>query len=137
VLFLQDINDRTTAESLIKAILLIDADADALPAEPDAWYDHQLVGLKVLRDSVEVGVVTAVEHFPAQDLLVIKHGEKDVMVPFVKAIVPSVDLKAGTLTVTPPTGLFEDVLPELATPEPATSDDDDSDDSVIAAEDSE
>ncbi len=137
VLFLQDINDRTTAESLIKAILLIDADADALPAEPDAWYDHQLVGLKVMRDSVEVGVVTAVEHFPAQDLLVIKHGEKDVMVPFVKAIVPSVDLKAGTLTVTPPTGLFEDVLPELATPEPATSDDDDSDDSVIAAEDSE
>ena len=145
VLFLKDINDRNTAETLIKAILLIDADADALPAEPDAWYDHQLVGLKVLRDSVEVGVVTAVEHFPAQDLLVIKHGEKDVMVPFVKAIVPSVDLKAGTLTVTPPTGLFEEVLPELATPEPATSDDDESAESSaseavgagIAAEDAE
>ncbi len=144
VLFLKDINDRNTAETLIKAILLIDADADALPTEPDAWYDHQLVGLKVLRDSVEVGVVTAVEHFPAQDLLVIKHGEKDVMVPFVKAIVPSVDLKAGTLTVTPPTGLFEEVLPELATPEPATSDEDEAEYSEseavgagIAAEDAE
>ena len=103
-----------------------------------------MVGLKVLRDSVEVGVVTAVEHFPAQDLLVIKHGEKDVMVPFVKAIVPSVDLKAGTLTVTPPTGLFEEVLPELATPEPATSDEDEAEYSEseavgagIAAEDAE
>jgi len=41
------------------------------------------------------------------------------MLPFVKAIVPAADVKAGTLTVTPPTGLFEDVLPELATPEPA------------------
>jgi 16S rRNA processing protein RimM len=133
VLFLKDINDRNTAETLIKAILLIDADADALPAEPDAWYDHQLVGLKVLRDSVEVGVGTAVEHFPAQDLLVIKHGEKDVMVPFVKAIVPSVDLKAGTLTVTPPTGLFEEVLPELATPEPATSDEDEAESSESEA----
>lgn len=121
VLFLQDVSDRTAAESLIKAILLMDADADELPTEPDAWYDHQLVGLKVLRDGVEVGVVTAVEHFPAQDLLVIKTGDKDVMVPFVKAIVPSVDLKAGTLSVTPPTGLFEEVLPELATPEPAGS----------------
>jgi 16S rRNA processing protein RimM len=120
VLFLQDISDRTAAESLIKAILLMDADADELPTEPDAWYDHQLVGLKVLRDGAEVGVVTAVEHFPAQDLLVIKTGDKDVMVPFVKAIVPSVDLKAGTLVVTPPTGLFEEVLPELATPEPAS-----------------
>ncbi len=29
------------------------------------------------------------------------------LVPFVKAIVPSVDIKAGTLTVTPPPGLFE------------------------------
>ena len=121
VLFLQDVVDRNTAESLIKAILIMDADADELPTEPDAWYDHQLVGLKVLRDGTEVGVVTAVEHFPAQDLLVIKAGDKDVMVPFVKAIVPSVDLKAGTLVVTPPTGLFEEVLPELATPEPADS----------------
>lgn len=121
VLFLQDVSDRTTAESLIKAILLVEADADVLPTEPDAWYDHQLVGLKVLRDGVEVGVVTAVEHFPAQDILVVKHQDKDVLVPFVKAIVPSVDFKASTMVVTPPTGLFEEVLPELATPEPASS----------------
>jgi len=33
------------------------------------------------------------------------------MVPFVQAIVPEVDLDAGTITVTPPAGLFEE-LPE-------------------------
>lgn len=121
VLFLKDVDDRTTAESLIKAILLVTQDLDATPAEPDAWYDHQLVGLKVLRDSIQVGVVKAIEHLPAQDLLLIETGGKEVMVPFVKAIVPAVDIKAGTLTVTPPIGLFEEILPELATPEPANS----------------
>ena len=119
VLFLDGVVDRTGAESLIKAILLIDAEIEKLPDEPDAWYDHQLVGLKALRDGVEVGEVVRVDHFPAQDLLIIKTGDREVMLPFVKAIVPSVDIKAGTVTVTPPTGLFEEVLPELATPEPA------------------
>jgi 16S rRNA processing protein RimM len=119
VLFLDGVVDRTGAESLIKAILLIDAETEKLPDEPDAWYDHQLVGLKALRDGVEVGEVVRVDHFPAQDLLIIKTGDREVMLPFVKAMVPSVDIKAGTVTVTPPTGLFEEVLPELATPEPA------------------
>ena len=119
VLFLDGVVDRTGVESLIKAILLIDAETEKLPDEPDAWYDHQLVGLKALRDGVEVGEVVRVDHFPAQDLLIIKAGDREVMLPFVKAIVPSVDVKAGTVTVTPPTGLFEEVLPELATPEPA------------------
>ncbi|MDE2409464.1 MAG: ribosome maturation factor RimM [Actinomycetales bacterium] len=119
VIFLEGITDRSGAESLIKAILLLDTDADKLPEEPDAWYDHQLVGLKVLRDGVEVGEVVRVEHMPAQDLLIIQNGEREVMLPFVKAMVPSLDIAAGTITVTPPIGLFEEVLPELATPEPA------------------
>ena len=122
--------DRTAAESLIKAILLLDTDADKLPDEPDAWYDHQLVGLKVLRDGTEVGEVVRVDHLPAQDLLIIKSGDREVMLPFVKALVPSLDIKAGTITVTPPIGLFEEVLPELATPEPATS----SDEEAVEAE---
>jgi 16S rRNA processing protein RimM len=98
---------------------LMDTDADKLPDEPDSWYDHQLVGLKALRDGVEVGEVVRVEHLPAQDLLIIKSGEREVMLPFVKAMVPSLDLATGTMVVTPPIGLFEEVLPELATPEPA------------------
>ena len=66
----------------------------------------------------EVGEVIRVEHFPAQDLLVVKTATvEEVLVPFVKAIVPLVDMAARTLTVTPPIGLFEEVLPELvATP---------------------
>ncbi len=112
--FFEGVVDRTGAESLVKAILWIDQDADE-PDEPDAWYDFQLVGLRALRDGVEVGTVARVEHFPAQDLLVIRAGEREVLVPFVSAIVPAVDIAAGTVTITPPAGLFE----ELPDDEPA------------------
>ncbi len=87
-------------------------------AEPDAWYDHQLVGLTVLRDGVEVGTVSLVDHFPAQDLLHVDTPSGTVLVPFVQAIVPSVDVEAGTLVVTPPLGLFEEIPDATATAEP-------------------
>ena len=106
--FFKDVNDRSAAESLIKAILWIDEDAAAEP-EDDAWYDHQLVGLAVIRDGVRVGTVSQIDHFPAQDLLTVATDSGDVLVPFVKAIVTAVDIEAGTLTVTPPQGLFEEL----------------------------
>ena len=104
--FFEGVTDRTEAETLIKAILWVDQDDTV---EEDAWYDHQLVGLRVLRDGNEVGTIARVDHLPAQDLLAVKTRDGEVLVPFVSAIVPEVDIKAGTVTVTPPPGLFEDV----------------------------
>ncbi|MDR5699949.1 ribosome maturation factor RimM [Agromyces aerolatus] len=115
--FFEGVDDRTAAESLAKAILWVDQPVDEAP-EPDAWYDHQLIGLTVIRDGERVGEVVHVDHLPAQDLLVVKTNapkRREVMVPFVQAIVPEVDIDAGTLTVTPPPGLFEE-LPEPAEP---------------------
>lgn len=115
VVFFDDVDDRDGAESLVKAILWIDQDEDEV--EDDAWFDHQLVGLDVLRDDVVVGRVARVEHFPAQDLLIVKSGDAEVMVPFVSAIVPTVDVANGRVIVTPPPGLFEE-LPDAADAEP-------------------
>ncbi len=112
VAFFKDVPDRTVAESLIKAILWIDHDDAEDSGEEDAWFDHQLVGLRVLRDGVEVGTVSQIDHFPAQDLLTVATASGDVLVPFVKAIVTAVDVKAGTLTVDPPLGLFEELPDE-------------------------
>jgi 16S rRNA processing protein RimM len=109
VAFFEDVLDRSTAESLVKAILWVEQDVAELPVEEDAWYDHQLVGLEVIRDGVRVGTVTRIDHLPAQDLLTVKTDAAEVLVPFVKAIVPSVDITAGTMTVTPPPGLFEEL----------------------------
>jgi len=109
VAFFKGILDRTAAEGLIKAILWVDQDMNELPAEDDAWFDHQLIGLRVIRDGAQVGTVKAIDHFPAQDLITVTTETGDVLVPFVKAIVASVDVTAGTLTVTPPVGLFEEI----------------------------
>lgn len=106
--FFEGVDDRTAAETLIKAILWVDQTDDETP-EPDAWYDHQLIGLAVLRDGERIGEVVHVDHLPAQDLLIVKTAGREVMVPFVAAIVPEVDLDARTVTVTPPAGLFEDL----------------------------
>jgi 16S rRNA processing protein RimM len=114
VAFFKDVADRTAAESLVKAILWVEQDASELPVEEDAWYDHQLVGLAVLRDGARVGTVIRIDHLPAQDLLTVKTADGEVFVPFVKAIVPGVDIKAGTLTVTPPPGLFEQLPDDSA-----------------------
>lgn len=110
--FFEGVDDRSEAETLTKAILWVSQDVKELPAEEDAWYDHQLVGLDALRDGVSVGRVARVDHLPAQDLLAIATADGEVLVPFVKAIVPEVDLAAGTVTLTPPPGLFEELPDE-------------------------
>ncbi len=111
VAFFEGVDDRDAAEGLIRAILWIDQDAAAVSDEDDAWYDHQLVGLDVVRDGEVVGRVIRVDHFPAQDLLIVRTPADDteVLVPFVKAIVPEVDIAAGRVVVTPPAGLFEEL----------------------------
>ncbi|PRB11000.1 ribosome maturation factor RimM [Microbacterium sp. MYb72] len=111
VVFLDDVEDRSAAEGLVRAILWIDQDTTEV--EENAWFDQQLVGLDVVRDDVVVGKVARIEHFPAQDLLIVKAGDQEIMVPFVEAIVPTVDVAAGKVIVTPPAGLFEE-LPDAA-----------------------
>jgi 16S rRNA processing protein RimM len=107
VVFFDDVEDRDAAESLVRAILWIDQDPDEI--EDDAWYDHQLAGLDVVRDDEVIGRVVRIEHMPAQDLLIVRAADREVMVPFVKAIVPTVDVAAGRIVVTPPPGLFEEL----------------------------
>lgn len=116
VVFFEGVDDREGAEGLVRAILWIDQDADE--PEDNAWYDHQLVGLDVVRDDTVIGKVVRVDHLPAQDLLIVKANDDEIMVPFVEAIVPAVDVAAGRVIVTPPPGLFEEV-PEHREADPA------------------
>ncbi|MBW9118673.1 ribosome maturation factor RimM [Microbacterium trichothecenolyticum] len=120
VAFFEGVDDRDAAEGLIRAILWIDEDIQASPVEQDAWFDHQLVGLDVVRDGETVGKVARVDHLPAQDLLVVKVRDEEVLVPFVKAIVPEVDVAGGRVIVTPPAGLFEEI-PDEADEAPSAS----------------
>ncbi|MFC4223438.1 ribosome maturation factor RimM [Lysinibacter cavernae] len=132
--FFEGVDDRTAAEGLAKAILWIDADLDEDTSDDNAWFDHQLVGLDVLRDGTSVGTVARLEHLPAQDLLIVNTANGEVMVPFVSAIVPTVDVAAGHVVVTPPVGLFEADQAIIAAGEPEEASDAASSESTTPAE---
>lgn len=98
------VSTREEAESLRGVSLLV----DEVP-EDDAWYPHQVRGLPV-RDTSgrSLGEVADLRTGAAQDLLVVRSSGRDVLVPFVRALVPVVDVEAGVVVVDPPEGLFED-----------------------------
>ena len=114
--------DRDLVENLRNVLLCVDSDDVESPADPDEFLDHELVGLSAVSPAGEVlGTVARIDHAPASDLLVVtRPGGGTALVPFVKAIVPTVDTERGLVTVTPPAGLFED-LPDDDEPDGASS----------------
>jgi len=87
------------------------ADRTALPALPDdEFYHADLIGLTVQdTGGVVLGRVLAVHDHGAGDLLEVGGPglKAPVLVPFTRAIVPTVDLAAGRIVADPPEGLFE------------------------------
>lgn len=104
----EGIGDRDAAADLRGTWLTVDSAAIAPPEDPDEFRDADLVGLAVRTlDGTELGTVEDVLH-PAQDVLVIKAADKrEIMVPFVKVIVPEVNVAAGYLVIDPPEGLLD------------------------------
>jgi 16S rRNA processing protein RimM len=103
-----EVPDRTAAEALRDTLLESDVPDDS--QEPDAWYDHQLVGLAVHDPAgTLIGEVVRVEHRPAQDLLVVRRpAGQERLVPFVQALVPEVDVTGGRIVISAPGGLLDD-----------------------------
>lgn len=107
------VDDRNGAEELRGVELIAEADdAD----EDDAWYVHELVGLRVERPDGEVlGKVTDLLNMPAQDLLEIRQNDGvKALIPFVEAFVPEVDVEGGRVVVTPPYGLLSGEEPVVS-----------------------
>lgn len=103
------ITDRNTAETLRGIGLFVDAESLPEPEDDDEFYDHQLIGLAVHHHtSGEVlGSIVDVMHLPAAPVLVVNRPDgTEELVPFVRAIVPDVDITAGRVTVDPPDGMF-------------------------------
>ena len=101
--------DRTAAEELRGTRLLLDAADLPPPGDPDEFHVHQLEGLRVeLVDGTVVGTVHEVVHGPGGELLVVRRPARpDSLVPFVRTIVPTVDLAGGRVVLDPPEGLLD------------------------------
>lgn len=108
----EELPDRNAAEAARGITLHASLPADATPDDPDEFYDHQLVGLAAYDlDGVAIGEVTGLVH-GAQDLLEIRATDgRATLVPFVKALVPEVDVAGGRVVVADRPGLVTP-LPE-------------------------
>lgn len=112
----EEVDGRDAAEALRGAELCLDVLADERPDDPEEFYDHQLIGLLVIDvEGRPVGTVSAVTHQPAQDVLSVRNdgGESagaetgegagaETLVPFVRELVPTVDLAAGRIVLARP-----------------------------------
>ena len=107
----EEVPDRTGAEGLRGTRLVLDEDAAAAPVDDDedAFGEDELVGLAVVDPSgAALGEVAGLELGTAQDRLVVALADgRAVLVPFVEAIVPEVDVEGGRVVLNPPPGLLE------------------------------
>jgi 16S rRNA processing protein RimM len=118
-----EIRDRDAAAELGGTWLLVDSAALGALDDPDEFRDGDLVGLSVRTvDGTVVGTVADVLHH-GQDVLAIDPAAAagaragaagaagvragQILIPFVKAIVPEVDVAAGVLVIDPPEGLLD------------------------------
>jgi 16S rRNA processing protein RimM len=99
----QGIEDRNSIEALRNQLLYAEVDIQAPGIDEDDYHVLQLVGCTAyLVDGDEFGVVTDVLNLPGQDVLAIKSADGEVLIPFVRQLVPVVDIKAQRMTVIPP-----------------------------------
>jgi 16S rRNA processing protein RimM len=99
----QGIEDRNSIETLRNELLYAEVDIQAPGIDEDDYHVLQLVGCTAyLVDGDEFGTVTDVLNLPGQDVLAIKSADGEVLIPFVRQLVPVVDIKAKRMTVIPP-----------------------------------
>ena len=102
------VNDRNQVEELRDVLLLAEVDIEADSTEDD-FHVQQLLQCQVsTQDGLEIGLVTDVINLPGQDVLAVDYNGREVLIPFVKALGPIVDVKNRKITVVPPAGVLDE-----------------------------
>lgn len=102
------VEDRDAAQRLRGTDLHVPASSRPALDDPDDFYDTDLIGLSVsMVDGRSLGPVRDVIHSPAADYLVVEVDGQERLVPFVAAVVPTVDVAGGRVVIDPPEGLLD------------------------------
>ncbi len=104
----ENYSDRTSVEHFLDAQVFTTRD-QLNELEEDEFWVNDLVGLAVFTtDGKEVGTISGITGNSAELLEVSSKDNKETyLVPFVRALVPTVDLKAGRVEVVDLPGLLE------------------------------
>ena len=111
VITIKGINNRNQAENLKGHKILVKV--DSIPKlKKGEFHLNELVNLKVkILENNKLHIIGKVINLANEknNLLVIKllKNNKEVLIPFVKEIVPVVDIKKQFIVITPPSGLLE------------------------------
>jgi 16S rRNA processing protein RimM len=107
-LWLEGLSGRGEAEERAGACISIPESAlRPLPAGEFYWRD--VIGLECRAlDGTLVGTVEEIWPTAASDLLVVRVGERTVLVPAAAPILDRVDIEGGTVWIDPPEGLLEE-----------------------------
>jgi 16S rRNA processing protein RimM len=103
-----ELGTRDQAEAARGLLLHVRVDPDDAPDDPEEFYDHQLVGAAVVTaEGRPVGTLVEVVHGSAQDLLSVRDEDgREILVPFVAALVPVVDVPGRRVVVEDRPGLL-------------------------------
>jgi len=100
-------SDRSAVEKLRNVLLLAEVDPKESNISEDDFHISQIVDCKVVDETgKEWGAVVDVLQLPAQDTLVVSHDGREVLVPFVRAYVPEIDIENKRLVVVGFAGLL-------------------------------
>ena len=103
-----EISDRNQAEELKNQILVAEIDLSKESGENE-FHLQQILGCGAfLENGEKVGTIIDVVHIPGQDLLVIDHNGREVLIPFVSEIVPDIDIENRKITISEKEGLFDE-----------------------------
>ncbi len=102
---IKGVSDRNAAEALNGVRLYLDRDKLPEPEDEDDFYHADLLGLEVrLENGVVIGEVSALPNYGAGDLLEVRDPQSGdtFLYPFTKAVVPSINIADGYLTLIVP-----------------------------------
>ncbi len=99
LLKLKGCDDRTQADALQGQAIHINLQ-DAAPLEPNVYYHHQLIGLRVVTlEGQELGVLDEILVTGANDVYVVHGPRGEVLLPARVEVIRQVDLERGVMAV--------------------------------------
>lgn len=106
LLTIKGYNSRESADKLRKKFVMVDID-NAVPLEDGEYYLFQLVGLKIVVDNQEIGIVKEVLQTGANDVYIAdseQYGE--ILIPAHSETIIEVNFDTKTITMSLPDGLL-------------------------------
>ena len=70
---------------------------DDIKLDDNCYFDEDLIGLHVIIDNKDIGVIKSIELNYKQYLFVVEYNKKDCLIPYVSDIIEKIDLDCGCI----------------------------------------